>query len=102
QGRAEKRPAQPELMSCYDVVTARALAPLRKTLGLCYPYLREGGLLITYKGSRVNDEIQECAGSLEELHLSIDNVVPYNLPGIRRRRYLVIVRDVEFLCPARP
>ena len=93
QGRAEKRPAQPELMSCYDVVTARALAPLKKTLGLCYPYIREGGLLITYKGSRVNDEIQECAGSLEELHLSIDKVVPYNLPEIEGQGYLVIVRS---------
>ena len=95
-GRAEKRPAQSELLSCYDVVTARALAPLKKTVDLCYPYIREGGLLITYKGSRVNDEIQECAGSLEQLHLSINKVVPYNLPGIKKRRYLVIVRGVEF------
>jgi 16S rRNA (guanine527-N7)-methyltransferase len=92
QGRAEKRPAQPELLSCYDVVTARALAPLKKTVYLCHPYIREGGFLITYKGSRVNDEIQECAGSLEELHLSIDKVVPYNLPEIEGQRYLVIVR----------
>jgi 16S rRNA (guanine527-N7)-methyltransferase len=91
-GRAEKRPAQPGLLSHYDVVTARALAPLKKTVGLCYPYIREGGLLITYKGSRVNDEIQESAGSLEELHLSIDKVVPYNLPEIEGQRYLVIVR----------
>jgi 16S rRNA (guanine527-N7)-methyltransferase len=92
QGRAEKRPAQSGLLACYDVVTARALAPLKKTVGLCYPYIRESGLLITYKGSRVNDEIQECAGSLEELHLSIDKVVPYNLPEIEGQRYLVIVR----------
>jgi 16S rRNA (guanine527-N7)-methyltransferase len=92
RGRAEKRPAQPELMSCYNVVTARALAPLKKTLGLCYPYIREGGLLITYKGSRVNDEIKESAGSLEELRLLIDKVVPYNLPEIEGQRYLVIVR----------
>jgi len=91
-GRAEKRPAQPGLLSCYDVVTARALAPLKKTVDLCYPYIREGGLLITYKGSRVTDEIQECAGSLEELHLSIDKVVTYNLPETEGQRYLVIVK----------
>ena len=91
-GRAEKPPSQLGLLSCYDVVTARALAPLGKTVRLCYPYIREGGLLITYKGSRVNDEIQEYAGSFEELHLLIDNVVPYNLPEIEGQRYLVIVR----------
>ena len=92
QGRAEKRPAESGLLSCYDVVTARALAPLKKTLSLCYPYIREGGLLITYKGSRVNNEIQECAGSLEESHLSIEKVVPYSLPEIKEQRYLVIVK----------
>ena len=92
QGRAEKCPAESGLLSCYDVVTARALAPLKKTLSLCYPYIREGGLLITYKGSRVNDEIQECAGSLDDLHLLIEKVVPYKLPEIKEQRYLVIVR----------
>lgn len=91
-GRAEERPARPELLSCYDVVTARALAPLKKTIGLCYPSIKEGGLLITYKGSRVNDEIQECTGSLEELHLLIKKVVPYSLPEIEGQQHLVIVR----------
>jgi 16S rRNA (guanine527-N7)-methyltransferase len=92
QGRAEKRPARPGLLSCHDVVTARALAPLKKTIALCYPYISEGGILITFKGSRVNDEIQECAGSLEESHLSIEKMVPYSLPGIEGQRYLVIIR----------
>lgn len=91
-GRAEELPARPGLLPCYDVVTARALAPLKKTLDLCYPYIREGGLLITYKGSRVNDEIQECAGSVEKLHLLIDKVLPYSLPGIEGQQYLVVVR----------
>ena len=74
------------------MVTARALAPLKKTVGLCYPYIKEGGLLITYKGSRVKDEIRECAGSLQELHLLIGKVVPYSLPEIEGQRYLVVVR----------
>ena len=74
------------------MVTARALAPLKKTIDLCYPSIKEGGLLITYKGSRVNDEIQECAGSFEELHLLIGKVVPYSLPEIEGQQHLVIVR----------
>jgi len=91
-GRAEERPPRPGLLSHYDVVTARALAPLKKTIGLSYPYIREGGLLITYKGSQVNDEIQECTGLLGKLHVLIDKVVPYSLPEIEGQRYLVIVR----------
>ena len=92
QGRAEKRLAESGPLSCYDAVTARALAPLKKTIALCYPYMTKGGLLITYKGSRLNDEIQECAGSLDDLHLLIEKVVPYKLPEIKEQRYLVIVR----------
>jgi 16S rRNA (guanine527-N7)-methyltransferase len=92
QGRAEKPPSQSGPLSCYDVATARALAPLKKTVRLCYPYIREGGLLITYKGSRVKDEIRECTGSFGKLHLLIDKVVPYSLPETEGQRYLVIVR----------
>ena len=98
-GRAEKRPSQSRLFSCYDAVAARALAPLKKTGSLCYPYIREGGLLITYKGSRVNDEIQECTGLFRRLHLLIDKVVPYSLPEIKGQRYLVIVRREIGLLP---
>ena len=98
-GRAEERAPRPGLLSHYDMVTARALAPLKKTISLCYPYIREGGLLITYKGSRVNDEIQESAGSFEELHLLIDKVVPYSLPEIEGQHYLVIVKKEIRLLP---
>jgi 16S rRNA (guanine527-N7)-methyltransferase len=98
-GRAEKQPSQSRFLSYYDVATARALAPLKKTVLLCYPYIREGGLLITYKGPRVNDEIEECTGLFRRLHLLIDKVVPYSLPEIKGKRYLVIVRREVGLLP---
>lgn len=41
----------------YDVVTARALAPLARLVSWGLPLLRAGGLLLALKGSTVEDEL---------------------------------------------
>lgn len=52
QARAEEhRPGD------YDVVTARALAPLDRLAGWSLPWLRPGGRLLALKGRRAADEV---------------------------------------------
>src|SRR5690606_18961769 len=48
-GRAEEL-ARTELGSSFDVVTARAVAPLERLVGWTIPFLRAGGLLYAIKG----------------------------------------------------
>lgn len=43
------------------VVTARALAPLPKLLGLAWPFVREGGLCLFLKGRKADKELTESA-----------------------------------------
>lgn len=63
-GRAEEH-QEPPLSGAFDVVTARAVAPLRRLIGWSIPFLRPGGLLYAIKGERWAEELEE---SLEELH----------------------------------
>lgn len=53
--------AQPahDLVS-YDLVTCRAVAPMRKLAGLTLPLIRRGGRLIALKGKTAQDEIDKA------------------------------------------
>lgn len=55
-GRAEELDRAP-LRGSFDVVTARAVAPMDRLVPWCMPYLRPGGRLIAIKGARWAEEI---------------------------------------------
>lgn len=99
RGRAEERDALPTLFNVYDMVTARALAPLKKTIGICSPYIRPGGLLVTFKGSNIFHEIENSQSLIEELHFRVDTNTPYYLPEIQEERYLLILKKVTVQPP---
>ncbi len=92
KGRAEKRADLPTLFHFYDIVTARALAPLKKTINICSPYLEPGSLLVTYKGSKVEQEIEDSERLMEELNFRTSKKIPYILPETEGKRYLLILQ----------
>ena len=92
KGRAEKRADLPTLFHSYDIVTARALAPLKKTINICSPYLEPGSLLVTYKGSKVEREIEDSERLMEELNFTISTKISYSLPETEGKRYLIILK----------
>jgi len=91
-GRAEKKDDLPQLFHFYDIVTARALAPLKKTIGICSPYLKPGSLLVTFKGSRIDQEIKDSERLMEELHFRVNKKISYILPETEGKRYLIILK----------
>jgi 16S rRNA (guanine527-N7)-methyltransferase len=54
----------------YDVVTARALAPLTVLLEYASPLLHKGGVLVAWKGAR--DEDEEGAAASAEMQLGME------------------------------
>jgi 16S rRNA (guanine527-N7)-methyltransferase len=92
QGRAETPEELPAMLRAYDIVTARALAPLTKTIVICGPHIRPGGLLVTFKGSAVHREIADSQGVRENLGFGIETKVPYCLPETRGKRHLLILK----------
>jgi len=79
----------------YDVVTARALAPLAVLVEYAAPLLVEGGCLIAWKGSLEDEEIVGGAHAAALLGLSPPEVVPVRpFPGARDRA-LVTLRKIS-------
>jgi 16S rRNA (guanine527-N7)-methyltransferase len=92
QGRAEKSHDLPALFPGYDIVTARALAPLTKTIDICYPLIRPGGLLVAFKGSGIHRELPNSQAAIDDLGLGIETKAAYRLPEALGKRYLLILK----------
>jgi 16S rRNA (guanine527-N7)-methyltransferase len=55
----------------FDLVTARAVAPLHRLIGWTVPFLRPGGLLYAVKGRTWADELAQASGALEEYRATV-------------------------------
>jgi 16S rRNA (guanine527-N7)-methyltransferase len=78
--RAEEAGHDPSMRDSFDLVLARAVAPLPALLELTLPFARVGGRLATPKGSRVRDEIAAAGRAASVLHAKLFSV-PLNVPG---------------------
>ena len=56
----------------YDVVVARALAPLDRLIGWCNPLRAPGGVILALKGSSVADELAAAGQQLEAAQLEAE------------------------------
>jgi 16S rRNA (guanine527-N7)-methyltransferase len=65
----------PKLVSCVDVVTARALAPLSVLLDMCEPLWLSGKTALFYKGQDVGVELTEATKSWRIEHSLIPSLV---------------------------
>jgi 16S rRNA (guanine527-N7)-methyltransferase len=84
QARARALPVRAEDLAreeggsaAYDVVTARALAPLAVICEYAAPLLRLGGTLVAWKGDRKTDEEEAGARAAAELGLEAEASVRY-------------------------
>jgi 16S rRNA (guanine527-N7)-methyltransferase len=69
-GRAEELCEAP-LARTFDVVTARAVAPLERLATWCSPYLKAGGQLHAIKGERWESELESAGPSLRTAGLRV-------------------------------
>ena len=95
RGRAEML-AKPPLAGSFDVVTARAVAPLDRLIRWTIPFLRVGGLLYAVKGERWQDELEEAGAQLLRSGARVvatpdDTTV--NTTGEESPRIVMIARD---------
>jgi 16S rRNA (guanine527-N7)-methyltransferase len=77
-GRAEEL-LRSELGGSFDLVTARAVAPLSRLLPWTIPFLRPGGVLCAVKGERWQDELQAVEPLLGRLGVRV-LATPDDLP----------------------
>ncbi len=65
----------------FDITLARAVAPLNILLEYTMPLLKVNGLLISHKGSNINEEIDEAKAASNILNCKINNKYELELPN---------------------
>lgn len=94
QARAEDAGRDPSLREAFDLVVARALAPLPVLIEYALPLLREGGVLATPKGSRAESERHEADAALSALRGVLPPPLRLPLPSDVPQQEVILVRRI--------
>ena len=93
--RAEELAYDPRQREHYDLVVARAVAPLTTLAGWLLPFTKLGGIAIAYKSREVQMEIDQAAQTIANLGGAIEQVAEVTLPGTDIVRKLVVMRKTR-------
>jgi len=78
--RAEEVTRRADLTEQFDLVTARAVAPLERLLPWLAPFLAPGGVGVAFKGAGVAEEIAAARPMARRLGLTLALPTAFALP----------------------
>lgn len=94
QGRAEDLGHDAQHRERYDVVVARAVAPLPTLVEYLLPLVRIGGVCVAMKGSEAEAEAEQAAHAINKLGGLLNRVEQVTLPGLPDKRALIVIDKV--------
>jgi 16S rRNA (guanine527-N7)-methyltransferase len=89
-GRCEEKGRDSQHRDQYDIVTARAVAPLNILLELGGPFVKPGGHLIAWKSMKMDTELEESLLARANLSCHLVDTHEYELPDDWGKRQLLI------------
>lgn len=93
--RAEELAHDPQHRERYDLVVARAVAPLSTLTGWLLPFVRPGGLAIAYKSQDIEVEVTDAQTALQAHGAGVEQIAEVALPGTEITRKLVLLRKTR-------
>jgi 16S rRNA (guanine527-N7)-methyltransferase len=84
-GRAEELAHRPDLRAGFDVVVARAVAPLATLVELCLPFVTIGGQLVAFKKVHIEAEVAAASRAIRQLGGRLARPVKATPPAYPRR-----------------
>ncbi|MEZ4859708.1 MAG: 16S rRNA (guanine(527)-N(7))-methyltransferase RsmG [Caldilineaceae bacterium] len=102
QGRAEELGRQTDYRGQFDIVTARAVAPLDTLAEYLLPLARVNGLVMIYKGGSAPQEFINARKAIDTLGGETVRMAPVQVPFLEEQRYILLVRKVRPTPPTYP
>lgn len=94
-GRAEEMASNATHRQQYDLCVSRAVSNLAVLTEYCLPFVKKGGLFVSYKSADSNAEIQEGKKAISILGGKLTSVDKFQLPDSDLRRALVCIKKVK-------
>ena len=94
-GRAEDFESQAEYREKYDLCVSRAVANLATLSEYCLPYIRVGGMFVSYKSGNIDKEISESEKAVQILGGELEDIYKFQLPGTDIGRSFVKINKIK-------
>ena len=95
QGRAEELGRSTAHRGQYDLVTARAVAPLNTLVEYLLPLVRRDGYAVVYKGPSAPQEFADAHKAIETLGGETARFAPVQVPYLDESRFIVLIKKVR-------
>jgi 16S rRNA (guanine527-N7)-methyltransferase len=95
QGRAEEMGHSPSFRGQFDLVTARAVAPLNTLVEYLLPLVRRGGLAVLYKGASAPQEFIEARKAIDLLGGETVRLAPVQVPFLGEQRFILLIKKAQ-------
>ena len=93
-GRAEEMGRAPAHRERYDLVVARAVAPLNTLVEYLLPLAVTGGLVAIYKGPSAPEEFMEARRAIKLLGGDTVRLAPVKVPFLDERRFVLLLKKI--------
>lgn len=94
-GRAEDYAQKEEYREKFDLCVSRAVANLSTLCEYCVPYIRIGGVFVSYKSGSIEEELQSSKKAVKTLGAEIEEKVKFQLPGTEITRSFIKIKKKE-------
>lgn len=79
----------------FDVAVARAVARLNTLLEYLLPLVKVGGMVLAYKGSSAEEEIEEAKNAISILGGKVKQILHFDLPNNQGERNIIVVEKIK-------
>jgi len=94
-GRAEDAARKQEYREQYDLSVSRAVSRLAALCEYCMPYVKEGGLFVSYKSGKASEELVEAQKAISVLGGKVMKEEDFKLYGTDMDRTLLVIQKVK-------
>lgn len=93
--RAEDAAKSADLRENFDLCVSRAVANLSTLSEYCLPFVKIGGMFISYKSEKITEEMKNAEKAISVLGGKVSNQVEFTLPDSDIYRNLFMIKKVK-------
>lgn len=94
-GRAEEMARKAEYREKFDLCVSRAVANLSSLCEYCIPFLKIGGIFVSYKSGEIEEEVKQAKKAVSVLGGKAANVQKFVLTGTDLSRSFVSIEKIK-------
>lgn len=94
-GRAEDFAKPGKLREKFDLCVSRAVANLSTLSEYCLPFVKKGGIFISYKSEKISEEFEMAENAISFLGGRVKNQVEFTLPDSDIYRNLFVIEKIK-------